>query len=171
VCIRKENGPQSPIVAKGIIAYWLFSGIRRPLDLVYYEYYIGLRYEYTKIKEREADAGERDLNAEFYVKHIPEEKECIEQPEALYTYLTKEQKEYMKPCIDNYFDYIQTLNKRETEKEIQRSVESALLQPMIENLTARIANLSIEGIYKDGNYIFELGRGILSSSRCMDLKG
>jgi hypothetical protein len=108
---ESEWATKCPIVAEGFIVFYA-SNYNDDASKIYDNYYCGLRELFIEIENKKPDAYRRNLNAEFYTRHIAEEKERVNMSGALFGYLTEEQKTNIQSYINSYFEYI----KREYSK-------------------------------------------------------
>jgi hypothetical protein len=101
----------APIIARGFIVYFLYSTQNRrnyKASNIYAKYYQHLCDAYKEIEDKKPDEFKRNLDNEFYAKHIVEEKERIKFSQPLFDYLTKEEERMIRDYIDGYFDYVKS---------------------------------------------------------------
>jgi hypothetical protein len=103
---KEEYRKHCPMVATGFIAYWIIHCKESSTD-IYDAYYTGLQQTYVKAESRKAGAHKRNLNNEFYRKHIIEEKERADLSQSLFEYLPEQEKQTIRSYIEDYFEYIQ----------------------------------------------------------------
>ena len=102
---EKEWKEKCPIIAKGFIVHYILHKNDKATD-IYDGYYYSLRKMYADSESKKPGAHKRNLNDEFYLIHINEEKERIEQSQSLFDYLTTQDKETILSYVNDYFEYI-----------------------------------------------------------------
>ena len=111
---KLKHDDECPIIAKGFIVFLIDklddSTISSEVD--YYDtYYVRLRDEYKTVEGKKAGASKKNLNDEFYKKHLVEEKERIEQSQQLFDFLTEKDREDIRNYIRCYFEYIEQFDQ------------------------------------------------------------
>lgn len=109
----KENELNCPIVASGIVGFWLHHKDSMGVKAIF-ESYFNLRLgEYIKVHENDDNAWERDLKKEFTCGyHIPLEKQCIKVSDALFAYVTENDKKKVKNLSLNYLKFARAKCKK-----------------------------------------------------------
>jgi len=117
VSIYERNIENCPVVALGFVAYLIYNW-GRPATVIYKEFYERLRSEYKHIEEKKPGAFKRDLNTEYYILHIPEEKARVAYSQKIYPYLTEDDTKLINQYLESYFDFIKiNYSKPSSEKE------------------------------------------------------
>ena len=109
----EESMLSCPIVACGIVGYWLHERDTKGIKVLF-EAYFNLRLnEYKKAHENDADAWKRDLEHEFVCNyHIYDEKVLIKASESLFAYVTESDQEDIKSIMDNYLAFARSQCKK-----------------------------------------------------------
>ena len=128
----------APIVAAGIVAYWLHYGTipNRPPKNTYaqpksvlevFECYTAKKLNDYKIEcELKPSSWRRDLERDFYTQYIiPYEKRLMKQSEALFEYITPDDRQVVRDIMNEYILYI--INYR-TERGYHVSDELKVLR-------------------------------------------
>lgn len=103
----EEEEMTCPIVAEGIVVYWLKYRNQKGVPQIFEEYYNQCMQRYVQKNERMLNACERDLPREFAKRwHLTYEMGRIDWSEAIFPYLNKEQVDEIKKLSDYYFNYI-----------------------------------------------------------------
>lgn len=100
-------------IASGFIVHLLIN-LGDKCDVIYDNYYNKLQNLYSTSENKKPGAHKRNLKDEFYIKHISEEKERIENSIVLFDYLKEQDNQTIQSYIDDYFGYI----KKEEPKQI-----------------------------------------------------
>jgi hypothetical protein len=128
--IKKED-KDAPLVAVGIVAYWLhcrksqnpfmrleFSNLAKSIYTtksileIYRDYTVGRLFEYKKVCEQKPSSWRSDLERDFYVHHIiPSERKLIKQSEALFEYITPEDQQLVRDVMKEYLIFLQEVRK------------------------------------------------------------
>ena len=109
----------SPVVAHGFVAY-LIHNWGRPETEIYKEFYEHCLSEYKHREEKEPGAFKRDLNTEYYILHIPEEKARIAYSQKIYPYLTGDDTKLINQYLESYFDFIKIEYSEKSNKSERR---------------------------------------------------
>ena len=110
---------QCPIVACGIVGYWLKYKDSQNIKTIFNNYYDLCEKQYEANHENEPDAWERNLQYEFASKHhIREEKHLIKQSEAIYPFLTESDCKTIHHITSNYLKFSRTRRKDATPTHI-----------------------------------------------------
>jgi hypothetical protein len=94
-----------PVVATGFIVYWIIHRKESATD-VYSAYYSGLRQMFVEKENQKAGAYKRDLDYEFYQKHVEDEKYRVSRSQDLFDYLPEQDKKIIQSYIDDYFKWV-----------------------------------------------------------------
>lgn len=106
-----------PVVAHGFVAY-LIHNWGRPETEIYKEFYELCLSEFIRREEKKPGAFKRDLNTEYYILHIPEEKAKVAYSQKIYPYLTGDDTKLVNQYLESYFDFIKiNYSKPSSEKE------------------------------------------------------
>lgn len=113
ICHRSiEEELLCPVIATGIIGYWLHNKDSQGIKKIFDGYFTLKRAQYEKLHEGDDDAWERDLNKEFILReHIPSEKDAIKTSEFIFEYLTEEDNKRIKRVAENYLKYARAKRK------------------------------------------------------------
>lgn len=102
----EESQLSCPIVACGVVGYWLHKKDTEGTKAIFDGYYELCLKNYEKAHECDDDAWERDLKKEFVCSHhVPTEKKWIKASEALFPYITENDKKKVKSIMANYLKY------------------------------------------------------------------
>lgn len=114
-----KDDRHAPIVATGIVAYWLHYGIipNRPYRFgdpqpksvleVFKGYTKRKLYDYKQKCELKPSSWRRDLEHEFYTQYIiPYEKRLMKQSEALFEYITPDDQRMVRDIMNEYILYL-----------------------------------------------------------------
>lgn len=102
-----------PVVACGIVGYWLHEKDTKGIKELFEDYYNMRMMEYVKAHANDADSWKRDLEKEFVCNyHIFAEKELIKRSEVLFDYVTKKDQEDIQKIMDNYLSFARSQYKK-----------------------------------------------------------
>jgi hypothetical protein len=108
----EESQLSCPVVACGLVGYWLHKKDAEGIKAIFEGYYELRLKEYEKAHESDDDAWERDFKEEFVCRyHLPKEKKLIKASEALFAYITENDKKKIKSITDNYLKFARTKRK------------------------------------------------------------
>ena len=108
----EESKLSCPIVACGLVGYWLHKKDSEGTKAIFEGYYALCLKEYEKAHLGDDDAWERDFKKEFICRyHIPNEKKQIKASEALFAYITESDHKKIKSITDNYLKFARTKRK------------------------------------------------------------
>lgn len=114
--ISQKEELNCPIIATGIVGYWLHCRDNFAIKILFENYYSLKMSQYEKEHENDDDAWNRDLKKEFALRyHIPAEKKAIHSSEAIFEFLTEEDVKKIRNITKNYLQFIRF--KRNTDKE------------------------------------------------------
>ena len=102
----EESQLSCPIVACGLVGYWLHRKDTEGTKAIFDGYYELCLKNYEKAHECDDDAWERNLKKEFVCRHhVPTEKKWIKASEALFPYITESDQKKVKSIMANYLKY------------------------------------------------------------------
>jgi hypothetical protein len=120
-----ENKLACPIIACGLVGYWLHKKDSEGTRAIFEGYYELCLKEYEKAHEKDDDAWERDLKKEFVCRyHIISEKKRIQSSEALFAYITESDKKKVKGITDNYLRFARAKRLEQYPDEIDSEAET-----------------------------------------------
>lgn len=109
----EESQLSCPIVACGLVGYWLHKKDSEGTKAIFDGYYELCLKNYEKAHECDEDAWERDFKKEFVCRHhVPTEKKCIKASEALFLYITESDQKKVKSIMANYLKYARSKRKQ-----------------------------------------------------------
>lgn len=109
----EESQLSCPIVACGVVGYWLHKKDTEGTKAIFDGYYELCLKNYEKEHECDDDAWERDFKKEFVCRHhVPTEKKWIKASEALFPYITESDQKKVKSIMDNYLKYARSKRKQ-----------------------------------------------------------
>lgn len=117
VKIRKQYVSETekltcPIIATGIVGYWLHNKDSLGVKSIFEGYYNLKMSQYEKEHECDDDAWERDLKKEFVCRHhILAEKKAIMESEAIFSYVTESDIKKIRSITANYIKYTRSKHK------------------------------------------------------------
>ncbi len=110
--ISQEEELNCPIIATGVVGYWLHSRDKFSIKVLFESYYSLKMSQYEKEHENDDDAWNRDLKKEFALRyHIPTEKKAIHSSEAIFEFLTEEDVKKVRNITKNYLQFIRFKRK------------------------------------------------------------
>ncbi|MBO5850210.1 MAG: hypothetical protein J6Q47_02900 [Paludibacteraceae bacterium] len=119
-CIR--DGTTPVFVCEGFVAYVIHNYKKIDTNELF-DSYTQLRLEQYKNSHRhDLDLFKRNLENEFFVNFISEEKKRIDNSKNVFEYLPQQEQEIINSYVDAYFEYVGTIvnshiDKSETETE------------------------------------------------------
>ena len=137
---RNSTLENSPIVATGIIGYWLhhrpnnyrFATWNRKMDKPFDEIFM----TYTEIKlnnfkdylkKNDPSSRRRDLDREFYTEVIiPNEEKLNQQSKALFDYITSEERNLVGRIMDEYMLYLKEKMEEYETEELSKNASAEL---------------------------------------------
>ena len=121
---QTKNDDDAPIVAVGIVAYWLhfretsnrltavFGPKSKSILEIFRDYTADRLNAYKKVCEQKPSSWRSDLERDFYVHHIiPSERKLIKQSEALFEYITPEDQQLVRDVMKEYLMFLQEVRK------------------------------------------------------------
>lgn len=109
----EESQLSCPIVACGLVGYWLHKKDSEGTKAIFDGYYELCLKNYEKAHECDDDAWERDFKKEFVCRHhVPTEKKWIKASEALFLYITESDQKKVKSIMANYLKYARSKRKQ-----------------------------------------------------------
>lgn len=125
LAVESENDDDAPVVAIGIVAYWLhyrqndnrFANLFGPevksIPQIFHDYTADRLRAYKKHHEQDPSSWRSDLERDFYLHHIiPSERRLIKQSEALFEYISPDDQQLVRDVMKEYILYLQ--DKRDT---------------------------------------------------------
>lgn len=110
--IKEDDKLSYPIVATGFVGYWLHFNGNLGLRNLFESYYEFRLREYEKVHEADEDVWNRDLQKEFVCSyHIPLEKKLIKASEAIFAYVTTNDKNKINNVSTNYLKFVRAKRK------------------------------------------------------------
>lgn len=110
--VSKEEELNCPIIATGIVGYWLHNRDKFTIKPLFESYYSLKMSQYEKEHENDNDAWNRDLKKEFALcYHIPTEKKAIHSSEAIFKFLKEEDVQKIRNITKNYLLFIRFKRK------------------------------------------------------------
>ncbi len=149
--LTKDDELTSPIVAEGIVVYWLkvlqeqFSTTQ-----IFNSYYDKREKEYIQQNEKALDAWKRNLKREFYENHLQQIQQQIIVSENIYPYLFEKDVNRIKELEANYLEFVKSkiqTNSNENNKEIKQS-ESTKFMNMEKSVLGKISPINIRNYYE-----------------------
>ena len=114
--VTKEEQLACPIVASGIIAYWLRHRHEMYVSVLFESYSNLCLTTYKQAHGMDVDAWKRDLCREFtFEHHIPAEKKCIEQSKAISAYLTDSDNKTLQEVARNYLEFFREQQRKKLQ--------------------------------------------------------
>lgn len=106
--IQRIEKDSYPLVASGIVVYWLKEHhVKSSTAQIFEEYYELCKQRYIRKEERSLNAFERDLPREFAMKwHPTYEMDRIEKSEAIFPYLKEKDVNTIKDLTDSYINFV-----------------------------------------------------------------
>lgn len=105
---KEEDWKQkSPILASGIIVWWLlYRRSKSVLDI--YESYCQMRMaQYKARREKDADSWKCDIEDEFFNKEwLDIERKCVYESQALFGFVSEQDGKEIQDIINNYWSFI-----------------------------------------------------------------
>lgn len=165
-----ENKEDNPVVIVGFVAYWmkhrnntnqilkLFGKTNRTHKKIIemFESYTAIRYSQFEQKHRDDPCTWKwDWDYEFYAKYIiPNEMEWNKQSEALFDYITDEDKRLVRAVMDNYIEYLKEIR---SEKGYKFIAELQILRFIDKENTNILENLEVDEMVAIINDLSENG--------------
>ncbi len=143
--VLSNNDEDAPVVAVGIVAYWLhfrqnnnrlaslFGPDIKSIPQIFQDYTADRLRAYKKHHEQTPSCWRSDFERDFYTHHIiPSERRLIKQSEALFEYITPDDRQLVRDVMREYILYLQQIRdtyqppipkpKHEKKIEIVRTV-------------------------------------------------
>lgn len=126
--LTKEDELTSPIVAEGIVVYWLkeYHG-KLSTAQIFNSYYDKKEKEYIQQNEKALDGWKRNFKMEFWEKHLQQVQQQVIISENIYPFLKEEDVSKIKELEANYLEFVKSkkqTNSDNNNKELMQS-ESA----------------------------------------------
>jgi hypothetical protein len=106
----QRNDSNCPVIVKGFIAY-LIRNWGKSEKLIFDGYYKNCLNRFKQIESRKPGSSLRNLDNEFYVIHIKQEKENISFSKQINPYLSEPEIELINQYVTAYFIYIEPEKK------------------------------------------------------------
>lgn len=147
VVLTEDEG--APIVAVGIVAYWLhyrknpnllaaWNIKQKTIPEIYKDYTEFRLNEYLQIYEQKPSCWRNDPRRDFFTHYIiPYEKRLIKQSEALLEYITPEDQQLVRDVMKEYIHYLQ---------QIRDTYQPSILKPKQEKKPEEVRVVDIETI-------------------------
>ncbi len=126
----KESKLTCPVVACGLVGYWLHKKDTEGTKAIFEGYYDLRLKEYEKAHESDDDAWERDFKKEFVCRyHIPHEKKQIKASKAIFAYITESDQKKIISITINYLKFARAKRKElyPPKHPANRIIEDAFL--------------------------------------------
>ena len=136
--LSNSNVANAPIVAVGLVAYWLhyrsnpnqLASFGRPctksIQEIFRDYTAGRLSAYNQEAGQRPSSWRGDLERDFYVQHIiPSEQRLFKQSKALFEYITSEDRQTVKDVMDEYSFYLEDKCKAYQPSIIKSKKEKA----------------------------------------------
>lgn len=120
-----NNDEDAPVVAVGIVAYWLhfrqnnnrlaslFGPDAKSIPQIFQDYTADRLRAYKKHHEQTPSCWRSDFERDFYTHHIiPSERRLIKQSEALFEYITPDDRQLVRDVMKEYILYLQNIQKK-----------------------------------------------------------
>ncbi len=147
----KEDGQTYPIVAEGIVVYWLkvlqenFSTAQ-----IFNRYYDIKEKEYIQKNIKALDGWKRNFKREFYEKHLQQVQQHIIISEHIYPYLLEKDVDMIKELEANYLEFVKSkmqTSSNESNRELKQS-ESIKRMNMEESVLDKISTNNVRFYYE-----------------------
>ena len=123
-----EEEKACPIVASGIIAYWLIERQDdKSISQIFEEYYKMEENKYIEENKKSLDAWKRDLKLEFCKKHLEQEQNMIKMSEKIFPYLDSKSIDLIKSLAENYLEYIQSQDDKKKNENSDPITEEKII--------------------------------------------
>ena len=122
VRMPNKKDEDAPVVAVGLVAYWLhyrknpnrlasiFGPDAKSISDIFRDYTADRLRAYKKHYEQSPSSWRSDLERDFYVQHIiPSERRLIKQSEALFEYITPDDRQLVRDVMKEYILYLQNI--------------------------------------------------------------
>ena len=122
VILQKDD--DAPIVAAGIVAYWLhfrenpnrlaaYGTIHKTISEIFRDYTDDQLTNYRKKQEQVPSSWRSDYEKDFYLHFIiPNERKLNKQSEALFEYITPDDRQVVRDVMKEYILYLQEQRER-----------------------------------------------------------
>lgn len=149
--LQKIEKDTYPVVASGIVAYWLkVHHGKLPTSQIFNDYYDKMEKDYIRQNEKALDGWKRNFKMEFYEKHLQQIQQQIKISENIYPYLKEEDVEIIKKLEANYLEFVKSkiqTNSDNNNNEPNQS-ESAKHMNMEESVLNKISANNIACYYE-----------------------
>lgn len=112
--LSEEEELACPIVAAGIVVYWImYRNSSLGTKEIFENYYAKCLNRYIEKEKKSLDACDRNIPKEFAQrKHLQAELKRMEQSEAIYPYLKQEDIDQIKEMTNYYVKYVRDKSKK-----------------------------------------------------------
>lgn len=130
---EQERKEKSPILASGIVAWWLLYRRTKVVSDIFEEYYQMRFKQYKDKREKEANSWKCNLEEEFLFNHcLTREQDCVNTSQAIFNYVSEKDGKQIQDIINNYFAFIENkklliCNKEHMDSEKKLSLEYKIL--------------------------------------------
>ena len=149
--LQKIEKDTYPVVASGIVAYWLKEHHGNLSTAQIFNFYYDKREkDYIQQNEKALDGWKRDFKMEFYEKHLQQVQQQISISENIYPFLKEKEVDIIKELVANYLEFVRSKaqsNNDKKDKEIKQS-ESAKNMNMEESVLNRISSNNMRYYYE-----------------------
>ncbi len=99
---------KSPILASGIVAWWLLYRRSKSVYDIFESYYHMRLAQYKVQREKEPDSWKSDIEEEFLNKEwLVIEKKCVKTSQALFDFISKKDVNDIQSVINNYWSFVE----------------------------------------------------------------
>jgi len=98
----------SPIIVTGFTAYLIMNSRKSTIE-IYSTYYKSLQSKFTSNESVKPKSRTRNLEKEFYDKHLFEEKLMFENSKKVFEFLSSDYRKLIEDYVEDYFDYIKEM--------------------------------------------------------------
>lgn len=152
---EQERKEKSPIVASGIVAWWLLYRRTKAVSEIFEDYYQMRFKQYKDKREKEADSWKCNLEEEFLFNHwLPQEQTCVKTSQAIFNYVSKEDGKQIQNVINNYWAFIENKKLQIHITEQMDSEELLKLEYKILGLLSKHGK-EIDSNLKDSKQIYD----------------
>lgn len=110
--LTEDDELTCPIVAEGIVVYWLKYRNQKGSAQIFEEYYEQCKQCYIKKEEKSLNAFERNLPREFAKRwHLAYEADRIERSEAIFPFLSEKDVNNIKQLTGYYINFVRKKGK------------------------------------------------------------
>lgn len=105
---KEEDWKQkSPILASGIVVWWLLYRRSKSVLDIYESYCQMLMAQYKARREKDADSWKCDIEDEYFNKEwLDIERKCVYESQALFGFVSEQDGKEIQDIINNYWSFI-----------------------------------------------------------------